>query len=54
VVLPATAPSYRTSNARAHSLLGFKPSIGFDEFVRLAVEARAERTGSRGGSPTPA
>jgi UDP-glucose 4-epimerase len=54
VTLPATAPSYRTSNARARSLLGFEPSIGFDEFVRLAVEARSARLGADGGPSAPA
>ena len=43
VTLPVSAPSYRTSNARARSLLGFEPSIDLDEFVRLAVTARASR-----------
>lgn len=40
VTLPASAPSYTTSNERARSVLGFRPSIDRAEFVRLAVAAR--------------
>lgn len=43
VVLPTSAPSYVTSNARARELLGFEPAIDQSEFVRLAVAARAAR-----------
>jgi UDP-glucose 4-epimerase len=45
VTLPVTAPSYRTSNARAREVLGFRPRIDRAEFVRLAVAARRERLG---------
>ncbi|GAA1488168.1 NAD-dependent epimerase/dehydratase family protein [Brachybacterium sacelli] len=37
------APSYTTSNVRAHELLGFSPEVGHEEFVRLAAEAHARR-----------
>ncbi|GGI39404.1 hypothetical protein GCM10010988_23900 [Cnuibacter physcomitrellae] len=43
VVLPVSAPSYTTSNARARELLGFEPRLSRDDLIRLAVAARAER-----------
>lgn len=43
VNLPIEAPSYVTSNRRAHTLLGFEPAIDQDEFVKLAVAARRKR-----------
>lgn len=45
VTLPATAPSYVTSNAKARDLLGFAPRIGEKEMVRQAAEAYRLREG---------
>jgi UDP-glucose 4-epimerase len=44
VTLPATAPSYVTSNARAREVLGFRPEIDQARFVELAAQAHRERT----------
>ncbi|GLK16252.1 NAD-dependent epimerase/dehydratase family protein [Herbiconiux flava] len=46
VTLPVSAPSYRTSNARARELLGFAPLLGEEELVLAAVEAREARLAS--------
>lgn len=42
-VLPPTAPSYVTSNAKARELLGFAPRVTRDDMIARAVEARRER-----------
>ncbi|WP_378144157.1 NAD-dependent epimerase/dehydratase family protein [Cnuibacter sp. UC19_7] len=50
VVLPVSAPSYTTSNARARELLGFAPRLARADLIRLAVAARTERLAAAGAS----
>jgi len=44
VTLPASAPSYVTSNARARELLGFRPEVDQARLVELAVQEFRRRT----------
>lgn len=43
ITVPNTAANYWTVNARARELLGFRPAVGYDDMVELAVAAWHER-----------
>ncbi|WP_158685277.1 NAD-dependent epimerase/dehydratase family protein [Microbacterium halophytorum] len=47
VILPPTAPSYLTSNAKAREILGFAQRVSREEMVERAVEAYAVRGSTR-------